>query len=766
MNMVSPPKAGIASRTAKHKSSAPPIHKTPVKAVQKSPSLSTPLKQLVKSQVVQPFRIGQKQFANRQKPASQPKTINRQKVTVAASINRTEAAATSKMSTLETKTQTAIKATNPRDYASASSSIARKKSSFSVEAAKYPSHETLNRQKAFLSKSVTQRIENAIITETQTNNFLVNKLAKQDYTQQESPEKTSVLVAESKSETNQYVYRQTENHPDEKAAVSIEQGQPTAKSLSALELTRQKMAPQGIKHALDTAASAEEDIVSNVLPTEPHSTKMARQFNSAASASDHFGSSSINDKIGAGENSITPATEEQGQPGSLMSDANHRSSAGAQEQVTAASVKKEYKNSLYTLGASNGLSKKPTAPSSRISKLTTSIFLDIDQQSGADQPITVEAPNYSVQGRVTPGVKQLFLKVNEKLTSVKMDQGSFQAEAALEEGLNQVEMLAFSSSGQISKQTFSIVYVPPTIQLERQYKPSAWTTYINDEFSTNSYVHTIALDKYKNKWFGMNTGAVKYSGSRWTSYTSEDGLVSDMVYAIVSDQKGHLWFGTQGGVSHFDRLQWKNYTTRDGLVHNQVNAMVVDKQGNIWCGTQGGVSRFDGAKWISYTTRDGLISNQINAMAVDAQGNLWFGTDDGVSRFDGAKWVSYTTRDGLVSNLVNSVAVDEQDRLWFGTNDGVSRFDGAKWISYTTRDGLVSNLVNSVAVDEQDRLWFGTNDGVSRFDGERWLNFNKQDGLSSDNIYAVLVESNHSKWFGTDIGISELNEETNKRVYR
>ncbi len=826
MNMVSPLKAGIVPLTAKHKSSATPTHKTLAKSLRESPermsplgvrngasekhrplsrsfetnshdwnsgdyltktsrkmdiftaavaesagdrqapSLSTPTKQLVKAEINRFSGIGLKQLANSSRPTSQPKIINRRQVNVISPINRAEVTATAKISTLNTKAQATTAAPDSKDYAAASSLVARTKSSLSFKIKNVPDDMTAGRRQAVFPKSVKQQQESAIITGTQTREFLVKKLTERDYAHRGSQEKVSAPVTGLKSEIKKPAYIQGINKTAKKSIVPIKQSRMAAKSLTAPRLTRQKPAPRDIKPALAPAAFTTADTASNLLPTRPHSSKMVRQSNPAASTGNGFESSAIKHKMAGEINAITPATEKRGRTNPVLSAANHRSSATGQGEIRVAAIRKEYKNRFYKLGASNSLSKTPTAPLTRISQPAASIHLDIDRQNGADQPITVNKPNYSVQGRVTPGVKQLFLKVNEDLTRVKIDQGNFQAEAELADGLNRMEMMAFSASGQITKQTFSVLYVPPAIQLERKYKPSAWTTYINDRFSANSDVHAIALDKYKNKWFGMNSGVVKYNGLRWTSYTSRDGLISDKVYAIVSDQKGHLWFGTQAGVSHFDRLQWKNYTTRDGLVNNQVNAMAMDKQGNLWFGTQGGVSRFDGTDWVSYTTRDGLVSDQINAVVVDKQGNLWFGTQGGVSRFDGAKWVSYTTRDGLVSDQINAMVVDEQGNLWFGTNEGISRFDGAKWVSYTTRDGLVSDQINSVAVDKQNRLWFGTNEGVSRFDGKRWLSFNKQDGLSSNKIYVVLIESNHRKWFGTDIGISELNEAAGSRVYR
>jgi hypothetical protein len=171
----------------------------------------------------------------------------------------------------------------------------------------------------------------------------------------------------------------------------------------------------------------------------------------------------------------------------------------------------------------------------------------------------------------------------------------------------------------------------PAMQWKSKPEPAAWTTYVNDKFSSSSYVRAITLDKYKHKWFGMDTGVVRYNNRRWISYTSRDGLVSDQVYAIVLDRQGRLWFGTQGGVSRFDGVEWVSYTMRDGLVDNRVNAVVVDGEGRLWFGTQAGVSRFDNDYWLSFSKQDGLASNKVYAVLVESSYRKWFGTDAGVS---------------------------------------------------------------------------------------------------------------------------------------
>jgi sugar lactone lactonase YvrE len=607
--------------------------------------------------------------------------------------------------------------------------------------------------------------ENLELLHNRHNIEISQKLFEPELTYQDKEEKTTASSLDWHSHKENSAYNIVLDQPAPKITPAVDQANIISREHELPQPDRQAELPQGIEYEPTSGFNSEiTDVLSNFSGRQ-HAVKVAYNYNSIDSAKNSFlKSADFSAKI-ADKTGDSPTLEEKSGQGETLTEETVRGASSAiREKVSSLSYKSNQIDDIERAAAVEFSSIVETR-FSRIGQLVPSIHLDISTQL-TGEPISVDKPNYQFQGSISSGVKQLFLKVNESLSSLALDQGKFQADISLKEGLNQIEMLAFSNNGQTVKENFSVLYTPLTMEWENKLRPSSWTTYINDRFSANNYVYAIALDKYRNRWFGMNSGVVRYNGHHWTSYTSQDGLASDQVFAIFSDQQGWLWFGTDQGVSCFNRVNWMNYTTEDGLVDNKVNAVMADGQGGLWFGTKGGVSRFDGKHWLSYTTKDGLVNNVVNAMAVDNQGGLWFGTQGGVSRFDGKHWLSYTTEEGLVNNVVNAMAADNQGRLWFGTKGGVSRFDGKHWVNYTTEEGLINNVVNAVAIDNQDRAWFGTQGGASLFDNGYWLSIGKKDGLVSNKVYAVLVESDARKWFGTDIGVSELTEDISGRAYR
>ncbi len=756
VNLVSPQKPSVVPTPVKDYSVPPPKQKRTVKAIPAKPPVPTPLERLTKAKTSTSTNLkdDMSRLAYRSQASPQPKITDRQHLPAALSENRIKKTVTLRSSSIKAKQSTMIYESTNKKFNPSPNLIARKELSI-------PGRKNIS------PKPIEPPQNKPTITSTPTKddkepdlNYgggtrLIQKLAEMDSVNLNKEEKASTGL---KSIREKPSHKQLVSLAGKKSVTVIKQADTISKERNTPQPTRRQIVPKKISYKQSPNSSPKEIIASNPLPDRPHSRKPA--YNTGIKT-DSLDTASLKNKIAGEESDVEKAIERRYQEKSSLSAAKQYSPFTDQKKVRLSPLKKEYEKVTVLSSLSR---KSATTDFSRVRQLAPSIHLDIAEEIGIEQTPTVDNPTYKLQGSLSPGVKQLFLKVNDNLSSIEVKQGNFQTEVSLKDGLNQIEILAFSSTGQTAKQTFSLLYAPPPMEWEHKFEPAAWTTYIGDNFSTDSYVYAIALDKYNNKWFGMNKGVVKFNGSRWSSYTSEDGLISDRVYAILPDRRGHLWFGTEEGVSRFDRAKWTNYTTDDGLVDNRVNAIVTDGQGRLWFGTGGGVSRFDGTNWVNYTTKNGLVDNRVNAIVADGQGRLWFGTEGGVSRFDGTNWVSYTTEDGLIDNRVTAVVVDEQGQTWFGTKKGASRFDGTKWVSYTTEDGLVDDRINAVVMDEQNRLWFCTQGGVSRFDDGQWFNFDKEDGLASNEVYAVLIESNYRKWFGTDLGVSELNEEVGERI--
>jgi ligand-binding sensor domain-containing protein len=196
------------------------------------------------------------------------------------------------------------------------------------------------------------------------------------------------------------------------------------------------------------------------------------------------------------------------------------------------------------------------------------------------------------------------------------------------------------------------------------------------------------------------------------------------VYAIAIDVEGNKWFGTNSGILKFDGTTWKTYTTTDGLVDNSVISIAIDAEGNKWFGTWKGVSRFDGNQWVNYTMADGLLSNNTQSVAIDAEGNKWFGTYyGGVSKFDGTNWTTgYIPNGGQQNNtIVNSIAIDAEGNKWFATDDGVRKLEGTLTAIETSAPSLSSAVFpnpfknkTSITFSMQGPFHLLINDGQGR----------------------------------------------------
>lgn len=69
----------------------------------------------------------------------------------------------------------------------------------------------------------------------------------------------------------------------------------------------------------------------------------------------------------------------------------------------------------------------------------------------------------------------------------------------------------------------------------------------------------MGIDPQNNKWFGTDSGLVKFDGTNWTRYdTTNSGLLNDWVEAIAFDKEGNCWISCfeNLGVTKFDGTSW------------------------------------------------------------------------------------------------------------------------------------------------------------------------------------------------------------------
>ncbi len=105
---------------------------------------------------------------------------------------------------------------------------------------------------------------------------------------------------------------------------------------------------------------------------------------------------------------------------------------------------------ISTLGSRSGKGRSATgAPKS--------LEVDIDLPAGN----TLDQALYHLQGTIGQDVKMAFITVNDVTQLVNVEGGRFDAEIALAQGVNAVEVLAFSSGGGMGKETFNLIFAPP-----------------------------------------------------------------------------------------------------------------------------------------------------------------------------------------------------------------------------------------------------------------------------------------------------------------
>ncbi|HUU45299.1 MAG TPA: hypothetical protein VM118_06160 [Acidobacteriota bacterium] len=185
------------------------------------------------------------------------------------------------------------------------------------------------------------------------------------------------------------------------------------------------------------------------------------------------------------------------------------------------------------------------------------------------------------------------------------------------------------------------------------------------------------------KWFGGDSGAVRFDGEIWTVFDRRSGLSSPAVTDIRTDGHGDVWAGsrhyrtetgfTVGAVSRYDGHEWHVQGPFTGLPGFSVHSLAVDTDGSVWAGFIDAVGHNIDGEWGELTVSDATayVRDTVNVIAVDARGVKWFGTPNGLIRYDGTAMMRYTTANsGLGGNDIRAIVVDSENTKWIGTSTG------------------------------------------------------------------------------------------------
>lgn len=329
-----------------------------------------------------------------------------------------------------------------------------------------------------------------------------------------------------------------------------------------------------------------------------------------------------------------------------------------------------------------------------------------------------------------------------------------------------------------------------------------FTTFSPEELQ-QSQIYSLAEDKQRRLWVGLNEGVRVYRNKELVAqYGTAEGLQGLPAKAIHPDSHGVLWVGTETGIAAIEDDQIRFISSANGLPLNDVRTIEVDHEGILWFGGLGGVAKFLGRAFTNYTRADGLGSDIVRFVLRQRHGPLWAATSRGLSRFDGRRWHTFTTADGLNHDYVVCLFEDRSGKLWIGNYGGLNYFDGKRFHDEPeiSQHGRVVHIVedNSGAlwcsvqnvgvfkrgphgyerielsgqsfsnarllVDRQGNIWVSGDHGLSRWNGRTWQTFTAADGLADNEPYYLCEDLEGNIWFGyhSSRGVTQYDGESFK----
>ncbi len=325
----------------------------------------------------------------------------------------------------------------------------------------------------------------------------------------------------------------------------------------------------------------------------------------------------------------------------------------------------------------------------------------------------------------------------------------------------------------------------------------------SDGLITNSWSHTLMLDKSGTLWFGVQqigvqwvnhrrSGFVQYSNNPGALHFFPGGTVSPLrLYGFAKDSDGTIWIGANHGLYHwhpgtdsFTAIKfWKGKAANPNA-----GPVMVDQNGKIWFGggNKGdyGLDCYDPrtgkTTYYRYNKNDStsISNNDINCIYEDHLGNIWVGTDGGgICKFDPGT-SKFTRYPYIRNNLFNRnnhgalddaqvyyIVEDKKGTLWVGTNEGsINRFNRETG-TFTSYLGIAPGFTSILSIYQgpKNDLWVGTyQGGVFRFNpGTTGVErFTEKNGLLYNGAFAILRDSGNNLWLPSFRGISIFNPKT------
>ncbi|MGV3640462.1 MAG: two-component regulator propeller domain-containing protein [Adhaeribacter sp.] len=325
---------------------------------------------------------------------------------------------------------------------------------------------------------------------------------------------------------------------------------------------------------------------------------------------------------------------------------------------------------------------------------------------------------------------------------------------------------------------------------------------INQTLGITNLYHSLQ-DAEGFRWFGTETGVVRFDGNTYRRFTLEDGLADNEVLKIYQDSRKRIWFlSFNGHLSYYHK--GKFYNARNSALLRQIGAISTfsfareDQKGGIFfSGYQNKIlyiapdntfrvynlehSQYDIGPTTFYEDARG------QQYLVSKLGFLPFGEGrlrpprfryapvQAKARFSPRPQELYfVAREGLVHmqdtlqkliipaqrlpeiNQANLIFTDSNQRLWIASNSaGIFMLKDYLSNKGAFKKYLKNAFITSVSEDKESNVWFTTTgEGVFILpaNAANTLAITTEEGLSNNKVNALALDHQGYIWLGLDNG--------------
>lgn len=325
---------------------------------------------------------------------------------------------------------------------------------------------------------------------------------------------------------------------------------------------------------------------------------------------------------------------------------------------------------------------------------------------------------------------------------------------------------------------------------------------MNQSLDIPTVYHSIQ-DSDGFRWFGTETGVVRFDGQNYRRFTLEDGLSDNEVLKIFEDTKKRIWFLTfNGHLSYFHQGRFYNASNspllkKIGVISTFSSVSEDNKGGLLFIGGQNRVLYIGPDDQISqYNYEKNAYHIGHSAIYEDARGQVYVVCNTGFYKFNngrlrparfryfpqqvkafyspGPHQLYFVAPEGLVlmqdtiqqliiprhqlplSSRADFLFIDSYQRLWIQTlGAGVYMLENLKNPRAGFKLYLKDVYISSISEDKEANVWFCTN-GQGIFllpaSAAKTVAITKQEGLPDNKINAVAKDSQGNIWLAMDKG--------------